>query len=171
MVELQLKVPLSSTRACAPLPHATSGSSTLLPSLPQVNESLRSAVAYNQQLISPGANFMLINGLAFDINAFDLYGELGQEGGCLPFEINVFHQDGGRSSKGGTDATPLHPLHILSPPPPPPAQPSWTACVKRPGSSVHSPQCWACLPRRCSSCWPCARTQQVCVCFEGGQQG
>ncbi len=31
-------------------------------------------MTYNQQLISPGANFMLINGLAFDINAFDLYG-------------------------------------------------------------------------------------------------
>jgi hypothetical protein len=41
----------------------------------QVNESLRSAVAYNQQILSPGANYMLINGLTYDINAMDFFGE------------------------------------------------------------------------------------------------
>jgi hypothetical protein len=40
----------------------------------QVNESLRKAVTHNQQYLSPGMNFMLINGLAFDINDFDLFG-------------------------------------------------------------------------------------------------
>lgn len=32
-------------------------------------------MAHNQQYLSPGMNFMLINGLAFDINDFDLFGE------------------------------------------------------------------------------------------------
>ncbi|GFH33684.1 uncharacterized protein HaLaN_33090, partial [Haematococcus lacustris] len=42
----------------------------------KVNESLRAAVAHNQQFMSPGGNFMLINGLSFDINNFDLFGLL-----------------------------------------------------------------------------------------------
>jgi len=39
----------------------------------KVDDALRKAVAANQQYVSPGANFMLLNGLAFDINSFDYY--------------------------------------------------------------------------------------------------
>jgi len=42
----------------------------------QVNSSLRSAVTKTQQLIPPGSNFMLVNGLSVDIDDFDLYGEI-----------------------------------------------------------------------------------------------
>lgn len=41
----------------------------------QVNRSLRSTVSKIQQHIPPGYNFMLMNGLAVDIDDFDLYGE------------------------------------------------------------------------------------------------
>lgn len=39
----------------------------------KVDEALRNSVQYNQQMVSPGANFMLINGLAVDVNNFDFY--------------------------------------------------------------------------------------------------
>ncbi|GAX78494.1 hypothetical protein CEUSTIGMA_g5933.t1 [Chlamydomonas eustigma] len=42
----------------------------------KVNESLRSAVAFNQQILSPGTNYMLINGITFDINTLDFFGLL-----------------------------------------------------------------------------------------------
>ncbi|MEW5302056.1 MAG: hypothetical protein WDW36_004866 [Sanguina aurantia] len=41
-----------------------------------VNASLRNAVAANQQNLSPGANFLIINGLAMDVAELDLYGLL-----------------------------------------------------------------------------------------------
>ncbi|KAF5843740.1 hypothetical protein DUNSADRAFT_8256 [Dunaliella salina] len=42
----------------------------------KVNSTLRSAVAKTQQFIPSGTNFMLVNGLAVDIDDFDLYGFL-----------------------------------------------------------------------------------------------
>ncbi|GIM08138.1 hypothetical protein Vretimale_12173, partial [Volvox reticuliferus] len=38
-----------------------------------VSSSLRSAVTHNQQFVSAGANFLLLNGLAVDVNNFDLF--------------------------------------------------------------------------------------------------
>lgn len=43
-----------------------------------VAKDLRSSVSKNQQLISPGMNFMLVNGLLVDINNFELYGFLNR---------------------------------------------------------------------------------------------
>ncbi|KAF8062716.1 hypothetical protein HT031_004046 [Scenedesmus sp. PABB004] len=39
----------------------------------QVPESLRSAVRTNQRLISPGANFMMLNGMLVEVKNFELY--------------------------------------------------------------------------------------------------
>ncbi len=39
-----------------------------------VTSSLRSAVTHNQQMISAGANFLLLNGIAVDVNSLDFYG-------------------------------------------------------------------------------------------------
>jgi UDP-glucose:glycoprotein glucosyltransferase len=48
--------------------------------LAQVNESLRRDVAFNQQMVSAGSNYLLINGLAFDIANLDFYGGLARQG-------------------------------------------------------------------------------------------
>jgi len=53
-----------------------------------VNDSLRAAVLHNQKMISHGSNFMLINGLAFDVSAFNLYTLLDR----LRVESRLFHK-------------------------------------------------------------------------------
>jgi len=43
--------------------------------LSQVSNSLRSSIFRAQQLVLPGMNAMLVNGLAVNVDEFDLYGK------------------------------------------------------------------------------------------------
>lgn len=39
----------------------------------QVPDSLRSQVTYNQRMLSPGANFIMLNGMMMEVKNFELY--------------------------------------------------------------------------------------------------
>jgi hypothetical protein len=56
----------------------------LLPSCMQVPSSLRDAVAANQRMLSPGANFLFLNGMLVEIRNFEFYSEITYTARPLP---------------------------------------------------------------------------------------